>query len=59
MAHTTRPEGALPPRGRPRSFDLDQVIDAAMLLFWKDGYEDTNLAERVLVHRHHGQVRQR
>lgn len=32
-------------RGRPRSFDLDRVADTAMLLFWKAGYEDTNLTD--------------
>jgi TetR/AcrR family transcriptional repressor of nem operon len=31
--------------GRPRSFDEDQVLDRAMLLFWKKGYEATGLSE--------------
>lgn len=40
-----RSDSPAPTRGRPRSFELDHVVDAAMLLFWRDGYEDTNLAD--------------
>ena len=31
--------------GRPRSFDEEQVLDQAMFLFWKKGYEATGVAD--------------
>jgi len=31
--------------GRPRQFDPDAVLDAAMAVFWKNGYAGTALAE--------------
>ncbi|MFI0351466.1 TetR/AcrR family transcriptional regulator [Actinomadura sp. 9N407] len=32
-------------RGRPRSFDREEALEQAMLLFWTHGYEATSVAE--------------
>lgn len=35
--------------GRPRTFDLDDALDAAMALFWREGYESAGLTELLEV----------
>jgi TetR/AcrR family transcriptional regulator, copper-responsive repressor len=32
-------------RGRPRAFDRQRALNAAMLLFWRRGYESTSISE--------------
>ncbi len=31
-------------KGRPRSFELGDVLDKAMTVFWRHGYEGASLA---------------
>ncbi len=43
--HSALPRVDAPKRGRPLSFDREQAVQKAMLLFWQHGYEATSLSD--------------
>lgn len=37
----------MPPAGRPRTFDREQALKKAMLVFWEKGYEGTTMSDLI------------
>ena len=37
----------MPPAGRPRTFDREEALKKAMLVFWKNGFEGTTMADLI------------
>jgi TetR/AcrR family transcriptional regulator, copper-responsive repressor len=42
---TSSPGPARRPRGRPREFDREEILERAMRLFWERGYDSTSVSD--------------